>query len=34
MRIAICDDNELDIEIFKERVAGFLKRKGDWRYKI
>ena len=34
MRIAICDDNMLDIEIFKERVSGFLKRKGDWRYEI
>lgn len=34
MRIAICDDNQLEIELFRERVEGFLKRKGDWRYKI
>ena len=34
MRIAICDDNQLEIEIFRERVEGFLKRKGDWRYEI
>lgn len=34
MRIAICDDNQLEIEIFKERVEGFLKRKGDWNYEI
>lgn len=34
MRIAICDDNKLEIELFRERVEGFLKRKGDYRFQI
>lgn len=29
LRIAICDDNELQIEIFKTRMDGFLRRNGD-----
>lgn len=34
MRIAICDDNQLEVDLFKERVSGFLRRKGDYRYEI
>lgn len=29
MRIAICDDNELQIDIFMHRINNFLKRNGD-----
>lgn len=34
MRIAICDDDELQIEIFRTRVDGFLRRNGDSGYTI
>ena len=34
MRIAICDDNQLEVDLFKERVSGFLRRKRDYRYEI
>lgn len=29
MRIAICDDNEIQIDIFMHRINNFLKRNGD-----
>ena len=29
MRIAICDDNEIQIGIFMHRINNFLKRNGD-----
>ena len=34
MRIAICDDCQLDIDLFKDRISGFLRSKGDYRYEI
>ena len=34
MRIAICDDNQLEVDLFKECVSGFLRRKRDYRYEI
>ena len=34
MRIAICDDNQLEVDLFKEHISGFLRRKGDYRYEI
>ena len=34
MRIAICDDNQLEVDLFKESVSGFLRRKRDYRYEI
>lgn len=34
LRIAICDDDELQIEIFRTRVDGFLRRNGDSGYTI
>ena len=34
MRIAILDDNQLDIDYFKARAESFLKKKGDRTYQI
>ena len=34
MRIAICDDNQIEVYLFKEHISGFLRRKGDYRYEI
>jgi DNA-binding LytR/AlgR family response regulator len=34
MRIAICDDNQIEVDLFKEHISGFLRRKGDYRYEI
>lgn len=34
MRIAICDDNQIEVDLFKEHILGFLRRKGDYRYEI
>lgn len=34
MRIAILDDNQLDIDYFKTRAESFLKKKGDRSYQI
>ena len=28
MRIAICDDNQIEVDLFKEHISGFLRRKG------
>ena len=34
MRIAILDDNQLDIDYFKAKAESFLKKKGDRTYQI
>lgn len=34
MRIAICDDCQLDINLFKDRISRFLRSKGDYRHEI
>ena len=34
MMIAICDDNQIEVDLFKEHISGFLRRKGDYRYEI
>lgn len=34
MKIAICDDCELQVEYFKHRIEPFLKQNGDRNYTI